>query len=143
MNSGPSMLEPIEPHLRQDEDLVPSTDLVVRGWPLTPEGILRNADDARSRFSWAGQPLVSVSAEATVGGRTLDELLAGPRLRTRRRYASALAEDLLEAGFVLLPSFGIPHYDIVLPAYSDWEARRLLHVLGEAHDNPCYGRRQQ
>lgn len=86
---------------------------------------------------------MSVSAEATVGGRTLEELLAGPRLRTRRRYASAIAEELLDAGFALLPSFGAPHYDIVLPAYSDWEARRLLHVLGEARENPYYGRRQR
>jgi hypothetical protein len=97
----------------------------------------------RGRFSWGGQPLVAVSAEATVGGRTLEDVLAGPRLRTRRRYAAAIAQALLDAGFTLLPTFGSPHYDIVLPAYSDWEARRLLHVLGEAHDNPYYGRRQR
>jgi hypothetical protein len=75
--------------------------------------------------------------------RTLEELLTGPRLRTRRRYASALAQSLLEAEFLLLPSFGVPHYSIVLRAYSDDEARRLLDVLGEARQNPYYGRRQR
>lgn len=140
--AGP-VFEPIEPYLRVGEDLVPHADLVVRGWPLTVQGILQNADDARSRFSWGGAPLVAVSAEATVGGRTLEEVLAGPRLRTRRRYASALAERLLEAQFVLLPSFGAPHYSVVLRAYSDEEARRLLDVLGEAHPNPHYLRRQR
>lgn len=136
-------LEPIEPHLRSGEQLEPHADLVVRGWPLTVQGVLQNADDARSRFSWRGEPLVAVSGEATVGGRTLDELLAGPRLRTRRRYATAVAQSLLEAEFVLLPSFGVPHYSIVLRAYSDDEARRLLEVLGQARQNPYYGRRQR
>jgi len=82
-------------------------------------------------------------AEATVGGRTLEQILAGPRLRTRKRYASAVAERLLEADFLLLPSFGAPHYDIVLRAYAEDEARRLLDVLGEAHQNPYYVRRQR
>jgi hypothetical protein len=54
--------------------------------------------------------LIAVSAEATVGGRTLDHLLAGPRLRTRRRYARVVALRLLDAGFGLLPSFVAPHY---------------------------------
>jgi hypothetical protein len=137
------VLEPIEPHLRLGEQIEPLADLVVRGWPLTVAGVLQNADDARSRFSWRGEPLVAVSAEATVGGRTLDELLAGPRLRTRRRYASVVAQSLLAARFVLLPSFGAPHYDIVLRAYAEDEARRLLDVLGEAHQNPYYVRRQR
>jgi hypothetical protein len=137
------VLEPIEPYLRSGEQLEPHADLVVRGWPLTVEGVLQNADDARNRFSWRGEPLGAVSGEATVGGRTLEELLTGPRLRTRRRYASALAQSLLEAGFLLLPSFGIPHYSIVLRAYSGDEVRRLLDVLGEARQNPYYGRRQR
>jgi hypothetical protein len=35
----------------------------------------------------------------------------------------------------------IPHYSIVLRAYSDDEAVRLLEVLGETRQNPYYGRR--
>ena len=75
-----TVLEPIEPYLRSGEELNPLADVVVRGWPLTVEGILQYADDARNRFSWGDEPFVAVSSEATVGGRTLDELLAGPTL---------------------------------------------------------------
>ncbi|MGQ0623727.1 MAG: hypothetical protein ACT4PP_03590 [Sporichthyaceae bacterium] len=136
------MLEPLEAQLRSEE-LDSESDLVVRGWPLTIEGLLRNADDARARFSWRGSPLAAVSAEATVGERTLGDVLAGPRLRTRSRYASATARALLDAGFALLPSFLAPHYSIVLPAYSESVARRLIEVLGEVHPNPYYvGRRR-
>ncbi len=132
------VLESIEPFLRAEEILDPASDVVVRGWPLTVAGVLRNADDARARFSFHGAELVAVSAEATVGDRTLDELLAGPRLRTRRRYAAVIAGQLLEEGFGLLPSFVAPHYSIVLPAYAEQHAERLLHLLGEAHVNPYY-----
>ncbi|MGQ0465358.1 MAG: hypothetical protein ACT4QG_08545 [Sporichthyaceae bacterium] len=132
------MLEPIEPFLRVEEALHARSNIVVRGWPLTVPGILRNADDARARFSYEHAELVAVSAEATVGDRTLDDLLAGPRLRTRRRYAAVVAERLLEAGFGLLPSFAAPHYSIVLPAYATKHAERLLGLFGEAHLNPYY-----
>lgn len=82
-------LEPIESHLRPDEALDTAADLVVRGWPLTIDGILRNADATRNRFSRAGEPFVAVSAEVTIQGWDLDAILASPRLRTRSRYASA------------------------------------------------------
>lgn len=35
---------------------------------------------------------------------TVDAILAGPRLRTRSRYATARVADLVEAGFELLPT---------------------------------------
>jgi hypothetical protein len=105
---------------------------------LTVAGLLRNADDTRARFSFRGAALVAVSAEATVGNRTLDDLLAGARLRTRRRYAAVAAGRLLEGGFGLLASFAAPHYSIVLPAYADTAAERLLGLLGQAHINPHY-----
>lgn len=81
------MLEPIENHLRPGELLDTAADLVVRGWPLTTDGILRNAEASRSRFSHGGEPLVAVSAEVTIAGWDLDAILAAPRLRTRSRYA--------------------------------------------------------
>lgn len=132
------MLEPVEMLVRPGEWLALEADVVVRGWPLTVAGILRNAEDARSRFSFAGRPFVAVSAEGTVGGATLEELLAGPRLRTRRRYAAVVAGSLLSAGFQLLPTFNAPHHSIVLPAYSEAEARRLSEVLGEVMSNPYF-----
>lgn len=135
-------LEPIEEHLRSDDQLDPTSHVVVRGWPLTVDGMLRNADATRSRFSWSGAPLVAVSAEITIGSWTVDSILAGPRLRTRSRYAETTAASVVEAGFGLLPSFAAPHYSVVLPAYDEVDIRRLLEVLGPVKSNPHFVGRQ-
>lgn len=132
------MLEPIERHLRSEEPLDAGADLVVRGWPLTVQGLLANATQAMERFSWDGHPLIAVSAEATIAGSRLDAVLSGPRLRTRKRYAATRVGSLAAAGFELLPTFGVPHYSVVLRAYTEAEATRLLVVLGPVHQNPHF-----
>ena len=72
-------LSPIEEHLRHGEEL--DDVLVVRGWPLRVEGLLRNADATRRRYSRAGEPFVAISAEAVMPGWPVDGILSGPRLR--------------------------------------------------------------
>ena len=47
----------------------------------------------------------------------------------------------VQASFTLLPTFSLPHYSIVLGAYAEDEAERLLVVLGPVHDNPHHVRR--
>ncbi len=136
------MLEPIEPHLRSAEVLDPGSALVIRGWPLTVEGLLRNADATRRRYSLAGEQLVAISAEMTVHGWDVESILSGSRLRTRRSYASRLAHDVIEEGFRLLPSFSAPHYSIVLANYTQQEAQRLISVLGDIRSNPYCVRRE-
>lgn len=116
------MLTPIETHVRRGETIDPEADLVVRGWPLTVEGLLRNAGTTRSRYSWQDEPLVAISAEVTVAGWTLDAILSGSRLRTRSRYARAVVSTLVGAGFELLPTFAAPHYSVRLPAYAEEHA---------------------
>ena len=137
-----SDLEAIEPHLRAAERLAPDADLVVRGWPLTVEGLMRNADATRSRFTFAGAPLAAVSAEVTVGGWTLDGILGGPRLRTRSRYAAVTAGALTGVGFELLATFAVPHYSVVLEPYTSQRVEELLELLGDVHANPHFVRRQ-
>jgi hypothetical protein len=137
-----SELEPIERFVRVGE--IPHSDaLVVRGWPLTVDGLLRNADSARSRYSHRGMPFVAVSSEVVIEGWSLDRILAGPRLRTRRRFAAAPVRSIVESGFELLPTFAAPHYSILLPAYTEREAQRLLDVLGEVSINRHHVRRLQ
>lgn len=131
------VLEAVEPHLRPAE-ILDDSRVVVRGWPLTVEGILRNAEATRSRFSWRGEPLVAISAELTGAGWDLDRILSGPRLRTRSRYATVPALTLVETGFVLLPTFAPPHYSVVLPAYDGTSAERLLEALGDVQRNPYF-----
>jgi hypothetical protein len=135
-------LEPIEELLREEAPLRSSAHLVVRGWPSTVEGPLRNADATRSRFSRGGLPLPAISAEVTVGSWTLDAILSGARLRTRSRYAAAQVGALTDVGFVLLPSFAAPHYSVVLDPYTAERASRLLTVLGPVLTNPYHLGRQ-
>ncbi len=134
-------LSPIEKHLRDQEELAGVQ--VVRGWPLTVEGLLRNADATRRRYARAGQPLVAISAEAAIAGWSVDAILAGARLRTRLRYAVVDADTLLEAGFELLPTFAAPHVSLVLPSYTEDVVERLLDVFGEVRINPHHVRRER
>jgi hypothetical protein len=84
-----------------------------------------------------------VSAEITVGPWSVDPILAGPRLRTRSRYAEAVVSSLLDAGFALLATFAAPHYSVVPPAYDEASVRHLLEVLGEVKRYPHFVGRQQ
>jgi hypothetical protein len=133
-----SDLTPIEGHVRLAEVFDPDAHLVIRGWPLTVDGLLRNADATRRRYSRAGRPFVAVSAEVTVAGWDVDAILSGPRLRTRRSYAGRV----VEAGFDPLATFGAPHYSVMLPSYTDAAAQRLIEVLGEVKVNPHHVRRE-
>lgn len=137
---GPAMLTPIEPHVRT---VIVATDdnVVVRGWPLTVDGLLRNADATRSRYSLGGKPLVAVSVVVAERAWSLDGVLSGPRLRTRTRYAVAPVRAVLEAGFQMLATFAEPHWSVVLPAYTSADAQALLSVLGPAMINPYFERR--
>ncbi|HET6835386.1 MAG TPA: hypothetical protein VFH30_16090 [Acidimicrobiales bacterium] len=137
-----SDLQPIEGHVRAGEVLDPEAALVIRGWPLTVDGLLRNADATRRRYSRAGRRFVAVSADVTMAGWDLDAILSGPRLRTRRSYAAVPIARVVEAGFRLLPTFGAPHYSVVLPSYTQEVAQRLLEVMGEVKVNPHHVRRE-
>jgi hypothetical protein len=137
-----SDLTPIEGHVRAGEVLDPEAALVIRGWPLTVDGLLRNADATRRRYSRAGRPFVAVSAEVTVAGWDVDAILSGPRLRTRRSYAAVPVARVVEAGFGLLATFGAPHYSVVLASYTEAAAQHLIEVLGEVKVNPHHVRRE-
>jgi len=130
------MATPIEDHLR-DEDPGEWT-LVIRGRPLTVDGLLLAAGRTVSEFTWQGDPIAAVSAEVTGPGRSTEDVLAGPRLRTRRTYASAPVSALVDGGFAVLPSFAAPHVSIVLPTYDEVCAGALVSILGPEHVNPYY-----
>lgn len=131
------MLTPIESHLRPDDD--PSDwILVIRGRPLTVEGLVIAAGRTLAEFSWRGEPCAAVSAEITGPGRSTDDVLAGPRLRTRRTYAATRVADVIGGGFPVLATFGAPHVSIVLPEYNHAHVRALIEILGPEQPNPYY-----
>lgn len=132
-------LEPIEPHLRAEE---PPGDavLVIRGGPLTAAKLAEHAGREAVRFSYRGLALASVSVEATVGGWSLEAILK-ELLWSRTTYATATAASLRAAGYELLPTFGAPHYDVVLAAATVEAAGSLLELFGPAEPNPYRRRR--
>lgn len=86
---------------------------------------------------------MAVSGEVTLGSWTAEMILSGARMRTRLRYAEATVEALVKAGFEMLPTFAAPHYSVILPAYTEEVARRLVDVFGPVRIKPHYVRREQ
>lgn len=139
MTDSPGLL-PIEPHLRA-EDPPDDSVFVLRGGPLTVEKLLEHAIREQRRFSYRGLPMPSVSVDATVGGWTVEAILK-ERLWSRSSYAVTTAGRLREAGCVLLPTFAVPHYDVLLPATTEAAAGTLLSLFGPAERNPYRRRRR-
>jgi hypothetical protein len=133
------VLTPIESHLRPNDD-PRDWILVIRGRPLSVEGLLTATARTRAEFSWKGEPFAAVSAEVTGPDRSTDDVLAGPRLRTRRTYAATPVIDLVEGGFPVLATFAAPHVSIVVPEYDENHVRELLGILGPEQPNPHYMR---
>ena len=123
------MLTPLEEYLRPG-DSPNDWLLVIRGRPLSVSGLLLAAGRTLAEFSWRDQPVAAVSAEVTSAAVSIDMVLAGPRLRTRRTYAAADVTDLIDGGFPVLGTFGAPHVSVVLPEYDEVCVRALLEILG-------------
>lgn len=132
------MLEPIESYLRSDDpsDWV----LVIRGRPLTVDSLLSAVGRTMAEFTWRGHPVAAISAEVTGPKRSTDVVLAGARMRTRRTYATAPVAEVLDRGFLVLPTFVAPHVSIVLPEYNEVHVRALLQIFGPERPNPHYMR---
>ena len=43
----------------------------------------------------------------------------------------------------MLPTFAVPHCSVILPAYTEEVARRLVEVFGPVRINPHHVRREQ
>ena len=135
------MAEPIEGSVRAAG--IPPDEIVVRGNPLTIQGLLDHAERTAKIFTWRGEVLFAVSAAVTGAGRSLDDLLESSNLRTRSSFASASVSALTAVGFEVLPTFSAPHVSIVLPKYDDRVAELLLAALGAVQQNPHRERRFQ
>lgn len=131
--------QPIEPHLR-DEAPLADTVVIVRAGPLTVEKLVEHALREQGRFSYRGRPMPSMSVDATVGGWTVESILQD-RLWSRPSYATTTVGELVGAGYALLPTFEVPHFDVLLPAANRDEAGTLLSLLGAAERNAFRRRR--
>jgi hypothetical protein len=137
--TGPPIPVPIDPYFR-DESPPDDATVVVRAGPLTVEKFVEHMRREQERYTYRGQPLSSVSVDATVAGWTLEAILRD-RLWSRPGYASVTAGALRATGHELLPTFDAPHFDLVLPAATVAAAGTLLSLFGPAERNSCRRRR--
>jgi hypothetical protein len=134
--------EELRPYLR-DERPPDDATVVVRGGPDTLAKLATHARRTHDAYVLDGELLWGISVYCAlddVGPASLDGLL--------RRFASYRAvhlpqtDQLRSAGFVLLPSFGRPHYTIRLDGDDPAALNRLLDALGPAEGNK-YHRRER
>ncbi|MBS9532531.1 hypothetical protein KIH27_02895 [Mycobacterium sp. M1] len=122
----------------RDEQL-PADCLLLRGGPDSVEKLLRHAERTRRMFCLDGDPVLGISMFAAIddmGPDSLDGLLAG-QLATYRLIHTVQAEDLMTAGFRVVPTFRRPHVTVLVGSINEIPA--LLAALGPTHGNDHYG----
>ena len=107
---------------------------------MAPEGSAHHDDLGIDRvraleYSFQGKPMFSLSADMTIATWTLEQILR-TRIWSRSTYATATARTLRTAGYVLLPTFAVPHCDLVLPVATTGAGTAILAHFGPALDNP-------
>jgi hypothetical protein len=129
----PAHLEPIEPHVRQEQ---PPDDgmLIVRAGPLTAAKFLEHAVRQQRDYSYRGRPMTSISVAATVAGWTVDRILQ-ERLWSRSTYTTATVATIRTASYALLATHAGPHYDILLNSATIESATTLLSLFGAGTTN--------
>ncbi len=106
--------QPIERHLRDAEPEPAGSHLLLRGSPLTVEKFAEHAARTARAYTYRDLPCLGISVELSRSEADTARLLQGRRLSTRRRVARIRVEDVIESGFVLLPTFSAPHYTVVV-----------------------------
>ena len=131
--------EELRPHVRDER---PSTSdvVIIRGGPDTLGKLAEHARRTHRAYSLDGSPLWGVSvfcALDTRGPASLEGLLSG-RLSSYRAVHTPTVGQIVEAGFMLLPTFARPHYTLRLRDVSRDELERLLAALGRPRENPYH-----
>lgn len=103
--------------------------------PSLPRSCSRPPGREQTVYTWREQPLACVSVEAVTPDWPIDRVLS-EHLTTRTTYATTTVAEVVEAGLVLLPTFAVPHYDVVLEDASPQEVAKLMSILSEPMRNP-------
>jgi hypothetical protein len=128
-------------HVRRDSLNLGQT-VALRGGPDNIDKLRRHALRTNRAFVLDGLPVFGVSvfcAQDDVGPGSLEGLLQD-RLSTYRWVHTPTVERLTEAGFLLLATFGRPHFTLLLDDVGDDRLARLEEALGPAVENPYHQR---
>lgn len=79
--------------------------------------------------------MASISVAATVRDWTVDRILR-EMLWSRSTYATCTVGIVRDAGYELLATHRVPHYDIVLPSATLVSASTLLDLFSAGRPNP-------
>ncbi len=126
-------------HVRAD---APSLDhqVTLRGGPDDVDKLRRHALRTNRAFLLDGHPVFGVSVFCVlddIGPGSLDGLLRD-RLSSYRWVHTPTVEQLADAGFGLLATFGRPHFTLLLDNVTDELLARLEGALGSAVENPYH-----
>jgi hypothetical protein len=129
--------------LVRDERPPDDATMVIRGGPESASRLREHAERTNEYFTLDGEPAWGVSvfcALDDVGEASLPGLLS--RFASYRIVHLPTAGQVRRAGFEILPTFGRPHFTVVLPDAGQATLGRLLDTLGAAEPNPYYGGRR-
>jgi hypothetical protein len=127
--------EELRPYLR-DERPPDDSIIVVRGGPDTLAKLAMHARRTHDAYVLDNEPLWGISVYCAlddVGSASLDGLLW--RFASYRVVHLPRTGQLRSAGFLLLPSFGRPHYTVRLDGDDQAQLARLLDALGPTEAN--------
>jgi hypothetical protein len=83
-----------------------------------------------------------VSVAPTAAGQI--DLLRGRRLSTRRRVGRIAVDAVIDAGFVLLPTFADPHYTLLIGRAPGATIEALVALAtADVIENPYYQARKE
>lgn len=129
----------IEQHLRADEARPTGTHVLLRGSPLTVEKFIEHAARTARAYTFDDQPCLGISVELSRGVTDTSRLLQGRRLSTRRRVSRILVQDVVETGFLLLPTFAGPHYTVIVERAPTATVEALVALAArDVIENPYY-----
>jgi hypothetical protein len=130
----------LERHQR-DERPAEDGQLLLRGSPLSVEKFTLDAARTARAYTYQGGPCLGVSVELAVDDVEVDRLLSGRRLSTRHHVARIRVGDARAAGFLLVATFAVPHYTIVLGRSPDATVAALAELAQrDVITNPYYRR---
>lgn len=118
-----------------------SIAVMLRGGVDSAAKIVRQASMLQARYSFRGGPALGISMFAAEGDLETWAVLGG-KLRTYPKCRRVPADRLCDR-FLMLPTFQIPHWTILLDgALGDLadgtSVLELLDILGPVLDNPKY-----
>jgi hypothetical protein len=98
----------------RDEDPPSDATVIIRAGVLEPASITRALSRSFDRYAVLG-----ISVEGALDASVLETCQQSPRLAPYRRIRLTTVARIHTNGFVLLPTFDIPHFTLVVPDASE------------------------